>query len=273
MTRQLLLCLVILLLAVPHASAADCRALAETAAGLSVVDATGRSIHTVVANAKGPLVAAFAPGGRVIAYSPADAATKIVLVDLEGNVISETSIEQPSVTSVARLGWAGPRRLWYEGHTGPTLGAMELWDLPRNLDLGARRVSLSAYGNTCAVSPDAGAVACLGQISGSGKRFIVVQRGAGRENPEEVYPILPAETDAWDFDGALRWSDDNRSLTATVKTESDRWLLTLHRGSRGWQTEHRRIPHFETVKEQGARPERLLVGTSTVPVLDWICTN
>jgi hypothetical protein len=221
MKRQLPLCFLVLL-AVPQLWAQDCRALVETPAGLAIADATGRTIDTVVAGAKGPMVAAFAPSGRVIAYSPSHTAPKIVLVDLDGKVISEASIEQPSVTAIMRLGWAGPRRLWYEGHTGPHLGAMELWDLPRSLDLGERRVALSAYGHSCAISPDAAAVACLGEIPGSGERFVIVQQRAGSADPEEIYPDLPLES--WTFDGPLTWSEGR--IAVSVKTERDRWLLT-----------------------------------------------
>lgn len=269
MIRRLLFCLAIILLLAAQVSAQDCKALIESPAGLAVADASGRAMHTVVAGAKGPLVAAFAPGGRVIAYSPADAARKIVLVDLEGNVISQRQIEPSSVTSIARLGWAGPRRLWYEGHTGPYLGAFELWDLPRSLDLDARRVSLSDYGHSCAISPDGGSVACLGQISGSGERLIIIKRGAGSEDPDEVYPEIEGQ---WTFE-ALTWNGDNQHLTATVSSESDRWLLTLQRGPRGWTTEQQRISDVAALTEERAHPERLLVGTTAMPVLDWLCAK
>ncbi len=312
MTRQLLLLLSVL--ALPwQAPAQDCKALVETVNGLFVADATGRILSTVASNVRGPFVAAFAPDGRLIAYSPAQPATEVVLADLKGRVVSETEIEQPAVTAVIRLGWAGPNRLWYEGHTGPHLGAFELWELPENFDLRSRKVALTAYGHACALSGDATAVACLGETSGSGKRFIVIKQGAGREDPnrggEEVYPDPPRDADATSrFEGGLAWSQDGQHLAAVQVSDNARWLLILQREQGGWQTQRRPLadlsepverigfaedsvilegPHgahavslsrreaeVGTAIADRALPRRLtLVGAGKVPVLDWFCAR
>lgn len=232
------------LLASTAAVAQDhCLALVQVDGDLYSFDAAGRPVHRLTSDGVAKTTAVWSPDGQVIAYSLARPANTIALINREGRRLSEVAIEQWSVTAVERLGWAAPQLLWYEGHTGPRLGAFELWQLPPDFDLAARRTLLDAYGHACALAPNRRAVACLGEPPGGGaaRETLVIVREIGREQGGPVGgtgdEIALGEGEG--FEGGLVWDATAQRIAVVQRRAEDRWLVVAERsrGSTGWRVD------------------------------------
>jgi Tol biopolymer transport system component len=170
----------------------------------------------------------FSVSGSALAYQGLTSRSQLVWVDRNGHEMATIGPSDINVKS---------GRLSPDGHWLATAiydverGGQDLWIFDVKTNLGRRLTADAALRDAPVWSPDSKRLAFLSQTDGDPPKIHV--RGLGEQDAEEAMP-------AADFQMPTDWSPDGRFLAymntgfprTANETQSDVWLLDLHRGGK-----------------------------------------